>query len=79
MFPHFSSFESIFGVHWGILRADLSLLRADLSLLRADLSLLRADLSLTARGTVSLPPVGRQVYRPRDGMFTARRAVSNAP
>ena len=37
----------------------------------------RADLSLTARGTVSLPPEGRHVYRPRDGMFTARGAVSN--
>ena len=30
-----------------------------------------------ARGTVSLPPEGRHVYRPRDGMFTARGAVSN--
>ena len=37
----------------------------------------RADSSLTARGTVSLPPEGRHVYRPRDGMFTARGAVSN--
>ena len=40
-------------------------------------SFLRADSSLTARGTVSLPPEGRHVYRPRDGMFTARGAVSN--
>ena len=47
------------------------------SFLRADLSLLRADLSLTARGTACLPPEGRHVYRPRDGMFTARGAVSN--
>ena len=60
-----------------LLQADLSLLRADSSLLQADLSLLRADSSLTARGTVSLPPEGRHVYRPRDGMFTARWAVSN--
>ena len=60
-----------------LLQADLSLLRADSSLLQADLSLLRADSSLTARGTVSLPPEGRHVYRPRDGMFTARGAVSN--
>ena len=60
-----------------LLQADLSLLRADSSLLQADLSLLRADSSLTARGTVSLPPEGRQVYRPRDGRFTARGAVSN--
>ena len=60
-----------------LLQADSSLLRADSSLLQADLSLLRADSSLTARGTVSLPPEGRHVYRPRDGMFTARGAVSN--
>ena len=33
--------------------------------------------SLTARGTVSLPPEGRHVYRPWGGMFTARGAVSN--
>ena len=59
------------------LRAVSSLLQAESSLLRADSSLLRADSSLTARGTVSLPPEGRQVYRPRDGMFTARGAVSN--
>ena len=46
-------------------------------LLRADLLFLPADLLLTARGTVSLPPEGRQVYRPRDGRFTARGAVSD--
>ncbi|MDD6775645.1 MAG: hypothetical protein PUD98_08585 [Bacteroidales bacterium] len=40
-------------------------------------SLLRADSPLTARGTAGLPPVGRQVYRPWDGKFTARGAVSN--
>ena len=33
--------------------------------------------SLTARGTAGLPPEGRQVYRPWDGKFTARGAVSN--
>ena len=49
------------------LQADSSLLHADSSLLQADLSLLRADSSLTARGTVSLPPEGRHVYRPRGG------------
>ncbi|MDY2975570.1 MAG: hypothetical protein SOR67_07540, partial [Alloprevotella sp.] len=54
-----------------------SFLRAASSHLQADSSLLRADSSLTARGTVSLPPEGRHVYRPRDGMFTARGAVSN--
>ena len=27
--------------------------------------------------TCYLPPEGRHVYRPRDGMFTARGAVSN--
>ena len=40
---------------------------------------LRADLLLTARGTACLPPEGRQVYRPWDGKFTARGAVSNEP
>ena len=54
-----------------------SFLRAASSHLQADSSLLHADSSLTARGTVSLPPEGRHVYRPRDGMFTARGAVSN--
>ena len=49
------------------------------SFLRAVPSLLRADLLLTARGTASLPPEGRQVYRPWDGKFTARGAVSNEP
>ena len=61
------------------LQADLSLLRADSSLLQADLSLLRADSSLTARGTVSLPPEGRHVYRPRDGRFTARGTACLPP
>ena len=56
-----------------------SFLRAVPSLLRAVPSLLRADLLLTARGTACLPPEGRQVYRPRDGKFTARGAVSNEP
>ncbi|MGM9693850.1 MAG: hypothetical protein ACI3YC_02435, partial [Alloprevotella sp.] len=46
-------------------------------LFAGDLSLLRADSSLTAQWTVMLPPDGRHVYRPTDGMFTARRAVSN--
>ena len=49
------------------------------SFLRAVPSLLQADLLLTARGTACLPPVGRQVYRPWDGKFTARGAVSNEP
>ena len=56
-----------------------SFLRAVPSLLRAVPSLLRADLLLTARGTACLPPEGRQVYRPWDGKFTARGAVSNEP
>ena len=42
-----------------------------------DPSLLRADSLLTARGTACLPPEGRYVYRPWDGKFTARGAVSN--
>ena len=42
-------------------------------------SFLRADLLLTARGTACLPPEERQVYRPWDGKFTARGAVSNEP
>ena len=58
-------------------RAAPSLLRAVSSILQADLLLLRADSLLTARGTASLPPEGRHVYRPRDGKFTARGAVSN--
>ena len=49
------------------------------SFLRAVASLLRAGLLLTARGTACLPPEGRQVYRPWDGKFTARGAVSNEP
>ena len=49
------------------------------SFLRAVPSLLRADLLLTARGTAYLPPEGRHVYRPWDGKFTARGAVSNEP
>ena len=49
------------------------------SFLRAVPSLLRADLLLTARGTACLPPEGRHVYRPWDGKFTARGAVSNEP
>ena len=58
-------------------RAAASLPCSDPSLFPADSTLLRADLLLTARGTASLPPEGRQVYRPRDGKFTARGAVSN--
>ena len=42
-------------------------------------SLLRVDLLLTARGTAYLPPEGRHVYRPWDGKFTARGAVSDEP
>ena len=54
-----------------------SLLLAASSLLPAAPSLLRADSSLTARGTAGLPPEERQIYRPWDGEFTARGAVSN--
>ena len=54
-----------------------SFLRAASSHLQADLSLLRADSLLTARRAACLPSEGRHVYRPRDGMFTARGAVSN--
>ena len=48
-------------------RAAASLPCSDPSLVPADSSLLRADLLLTARGTASLPPEGRHVYRPRGG------------
>ena len=75
MFPHFSSFEPIFGTRWGILRADLLLLRADLSLLRAHfvtpvrrfVTYRPRDGKFTARGTACLPPEGRHVYRPTGG------------
>ena len=78
MFPHFSSFESIFGVHWGILRADLLLLRAHfVTPARRFVTYRPRDGKFTARGTACLPPEGRHVYRPWDGKFTARGAVSN--
>ena len=57
--------------------SDPSLFPADSSLFPADSSLLRADSLLTARGAACLPPEGRHVYRPWDGKFTARGAVSN--
>ena len=82
MFPHFSSFESIFGVHWGILRADLSLLRAHfvtparrfvtparrfVTPARRFVTYRPRDGKFTARGTACLPPEGRHVYRPTGG------------
>ena len=56
-----------------------SVVRGRPSLLSKVSSLLRADLLLTARGTAYLPPEGRHVYRPWDGKFTARGAVSDEP
>ena len=73
---------SLFPAVSSLLQADPSLFSAASSLLQADLLLLRAHLvtsacrfvtyrprdgKFTARGTVSLPPEGRQVYRPRGG------------